>query len=270
MRNLIYLFVLLVLALPVRAQDAIFRYEEGVEYKYLIEQSGLTIQEVQGRSITGTNETTISSILTVVEKLDGGDLRLNMLIESALAISEGPETTETSGTESAGKSVTFTLDADGHVSDVDTSIRALAPKTQTLLMLQLNIFARLDPEQLHAGGEWERNESDTTSSEEGTEIITETEKTYTVKAEKDINGHNSLEIIVETAQDIDGKIVQNAEIMVSGKREGKGKYYYSADEGLVTKIDAELNLDQTLMVTANNMRIPITSTQSMKIELVSP
>ena len=102
MRHFIFLIVCIAMTAPAFAQDALYGYEEGTEYKYLIEQTGLTIQEYQGQSRTSNSEITISSVLTVMEKLDAGHQRMQMLIDNALAISEGGDQTETFGPEAAG------------------------------------------------------------------------------------------------------------------------------------------------------------------------
>jgi hypothetical protein len=270
MRNVIFLFALLVLALPAQAQDALYGYEKGTEYKYLIEQTGLQIQEFQGQSRTSNREITISSILTVEEKLDAGHQKMKMLVENALAIIEGAEQTQTLGPEAAGKYVIFELDAEGDIVDVDSSVMDLEPETRGIVMASTNIFPSFDASELTVGNEWESTEIDTAGDGE-TEIITETERTYNVKGEKEINGHNCLEIHIASEADIEGKqVMGEQEIMVSGTREGTTKVFYSPEERILVKIEADINTDQTLLLTANNMRVAITGNQSVKVELVSP
>jgi hypothetical protein len=270
MRTFIIFFVMFGMAVSLQAQEATYRYEKGKEYKYLIEQTGLQIQEVQGQSSTSNSEITISAILTVLDKLENGNQRMQMLVENALAISEGQGQTQTLGSEAAGKSVIFELDPAGDIADVDTAIMELEPQTRGIVMASTNIFPTIDVSKLSVGNTWETTKLDTAGTEEA-QVITETERTYKVKAEKEINGHKCYEISVTSEADIDGKqIYGDQEIMVSGTREGKTKIYYGIEEGIIVKIEADINTDQTLMVTANNMRVAITGNQTIKVELVSP
>ncbi|MDT8323890.1 MAG: hypothetical protein RRA94_07270, partial [Bacteroidota bacterium] len=224
MRNVIILFAIVAMALPAQAQDALYGYEKGTEYKYLIEQTGLQIQEAQGQSRTSNREITISSVLTVEEKLDGGHQKMKMLVENALAIIEGPQQTQTLGPEAAGKSVIFELDAQGDIVDVDSSVMELEPETRGIVMASTNIFPTFDAGKLSVGSEWESTEIDTAGDGGETEIITETERTYTVKGEKEINGHKCFEIHIASEADIEGKqVMGEQEIMVSGTREGMTK-----------------------------------------------
>lgn len=270
MRNLIFLFVFLALAIPARGQDAIYAFEEGVEYKYLFEMNNLRIVEQPGQTMTSTSELTISCVVSLVEKLENNHMRLRMLVDNALAIQEGNQQTETFGPEAAGKFVEFELDGKGKVVDIDSSLREMDPKASTILVTTLSIFQEFDISNLSVGSEWESNSADTSKSDEGTNIITETERTFEVKREKEVNGHQCVEIAVKSESDIDGKLVMGQDIMVSGTREGSSKFWYAPDEKLLVKLESEVNTDQTYLVTANNQRVPETGSRTVKIELVAP
>ena len=270
MRMFMSLLLLLAVAMPALAQDATYRYEAGKEYKYLIEETGLQIQEFQGQSRTSNTETTISTVLTVEEALENGHLKLKSLVENALIIAEGPEQTQTLGDEASGKSVIFEIDERGDIVDVDSSVKELERIARSVVMGTMRIFPALDKEKLTLGNEWEVEEADTSGSGES-QIITESESIYKVKREKEINGHACLEIVIETEADFEGKrVAGDQEMMISGTQESKTKLYYSPSEGIVVQIESDTNSDQTLMLTMNNMRVPITGNQTVKVTLVSP
>lgn len=268
MRNMFTaLLVVIAMTATMSAQDATYRYKDGKEYKYLIEETGLTIQEVPGRTDNINTESTITSVLTLLEKLDNGHQRLQMTIESALVISENPRETNTFGGDAAGKSVSYEIDNTGDLVDVDTTIRDMDNESRSILMGAANVLpsfdaARIDDE------EWTVEEVDTTGEGES-QIIRESETTYQVKGMKEVNGYNCHEISIETETESDGKLVRgDQEMMLSGTQEGKGTVYYSAEKGLLIKMEFEVNGDQTIMFPSNNMRIPVTSNQVAKVELL--
>lgn len=268
MRNMFTaLLVVIAMTATMSAQDATYRYKDGKEYKYLIEETGLTIQEVPGRTVNINTESTITSVLTLLEKLDNGHQRLQMTIESALVISENPRETNTFGGDAAGKSVSYEIDNTGDLVDVDTTIRDMDNESRSILMGAANVLpsfdaARIDDE------EWTVEEVDTTGEGES-QIIRESETTYQVKGMKEVNGYNCHEISIETETESDGKLVRgDQEMMLSGTQEGKGTVYYSAEKGLLIKMEFEVNGDQTIMFPSNNMRIPVTSNQVAKVELL--
>ena len=268
MRNMFTaMLVVIAMTATMSAQDATYRYEDGKEYKYLIEETGLTIQEVPGRTVNINTESTITSVLTLLEKLDNGHQRLKMTIESALVISENPRETNTFGGDAAGKSVSYEIDNTGDLVDVDTTIRDMDNESRSILMGAANVLpsfdaARIDDE------EWTVEEVDTTGEGES-QIIRESETTYQVKGMKEVNGYNCHEISIETETESDGKLVRgDQEMMLSGTQEGKGTVYYSAEKGLLIKMEFEVNGDQTIMFPSNNMRIPVTSNQVAKVELL--
>ncbi|MFA6234724.1 MAG: hypothetical protein WC824_11140, partial [Bacteroidota bacterium] len=245
------------------AQDAAYRYEKGKEYKYLIEETSLTMQEMPGQTISINNETTISAVYTVLENLENGNLKLQGTILNALVISENPNETKTLGNDMIGKSVVFEMEPRGEVVDIDSSIRKIDSEGVGILISATNIFPKLDASNLKVGGSWSTNESDTTG-EGDNGIIEETERNYQVKGEKTVDGVDCLEIETTSDSNIEGKMVRgDQEMMITGSRKGKGTIMYGVKEGILVGVAAEINVDQVIVLPANNMRIPITATRNI-------
>ncbi len=268
MRNMFTaLLVVIAMTATMSAQNATYRYEEGKEYKYLIEETGLTIQEVPGQTVNINTESTITTVLSLLEKMDNGHQRVQTTIESALVISENPRETNTFGGDAAGKSVTYEIDNTGELVDVDSTIRDMDNELRSILMGAANVLPSFDASRID-DEEWTVEDVDTTGEGES-QIIRESETTYKVKGMKEVNGYNCHEISIETETESDGKLVRGEqEMMLSGTQEGKGMFYYSAEKGLLVKMELEVNGDQTIMFPGNNMRIPITSNQVAKVELL--
>ena len=261
------LIVVFAMTATMSAQDATYRYEQGKEYKYLIEETGLTIQEVPGQTVNINTESTMTTVLTLLEKMDNGHQRLQTTIESALVIRETPRETNTFGGDAAGKSVVYEVDNTGDIVDVDTTIRDMDDESRSILMGAANVLPSFDASRL-GDEEWTVEDVDTTGEGES-QIIRQSETTYKVKGMKEVNGYNCHEISIETESESDGKLVRGEqEMMISGTQEGKGTVYYSSEKGLLVKMSFEINGDQTLLFPANNMRVPITSNQVAKVELL--
>lgn len=268
MRNMFTaLLVVFAMTATMSAQDATYRYEKGKEYKYLIEETGLTIQEVPGQTVNINTESTITTVFTLLEKMDNGHQRLQTTIENALVIREDPNQTNTLGDDAAGKSVSYEIDNTGELVDVDTTIGDMDNESRSILMAAANVLPSFDAGRL-GDKKWTVEKVDTTGQGES-QIIRESETTYSVKGMKEVNGYNCHEISIETETESDGKLVRgDQEMMLSGTQEGKGTICYSAEKGLVIKMEFEVNGDQTILFPSNNMRIPVTSNQVAKVELL--
>jgi hypothetical protein len=251
------------------AQEAAYRFEKGKEYKYLIEQTNMQLQELPGQSVTINSELTMSVVYTMLDLLDNGNLRMQATIESALMINESPNGTQTLGADMAGKSVIFELGGDGQLVEVDSSIRDIQSEGVVLLMGTTSVFPRLDASKISDGNSWSVTEADTTGEGEG-KIIEETERDYKVKGRKTVSGLDCHEITLTSEAKRKGKMIRgDQEMQVSGTREGKATIMYGHGEGVLVSFEAEMNMDQTIFVVAQNMRVPITATQNVKIELIN-
>lgn len=252
------------------AQEAAYRFEKGKEYKYLIEQSNLTLQEVPGQTITTSTEVTMSVVYTLVDVLENGNLKMQATIENALAINEGPNGTQTIGADMAGKSVIFEMSPNGPVVDVDSSIRKIESEGVMLLGGATSIFPRLDASKISEGSTWNTSEVDTSGSEESGWTFEETQRNYEIKGKKTVSGLDCFEVFLTSEAERDGKMIRgDQEMSISGTRNGKGTIMYSKEAGVIASFVAEMNMDQVVVIPANNMRVPITATQNIKIELVN-
>ncbi|MBE0643642.1 MAG: hypothetical protein IH600_06145 [Bacteroidetes bacterium] len=251
------------------AQNSAYHFVKGKEYKYLIEQTSMQMQEVNGQTSTANSEVTMSVVYTLLETLESGNLKMQATIENALMINESDNGTQTLGSDMSGKSVIFEMTGRGQVVDVDSSIRKIDSEGIGLLIGATSIFPRLDGSKLSDGNSWSSTESDTTGEGESS-IIEETERNYEIKGKKSVNGIDCFEIALVSEADREGKMVRgDQELIVNGTRNGKATIMYGIEEGVIVKFDAEINTDQTIVVPSNNMRVPITATQTVKIELIT-
>jgi hypothetical protein len=268
MRTIFTSIFLLLFAVGLHAQEAAYRYTQGQEYKYLLEQTGMRIQEVQGQTSNISSESTISALLTSLETLENGHQRLQLTVENALMITETPQGSQTTGTDLSGKSIIFEIDATGDVADVDTAIKLLDEEAIGILSGMTNILPKLDASKLSDGSKWEVTRSDTAGEGESRQI-TESETSYTITGRKEVKGFECFEISIVTNSDIEGKRVQgDNEWSINGEREMKATLYHAIKEGILVSLEAETNGDIVVLISGNNMRIPITSNEVAKITLV--
>jgi hypothetical protein len=252
-----------------QAQDAAYRFAQDAPFTYTIEQTNMTLQEAPGQTSTFNSELTMRVTYQLLETLDNGNLKMQVTIDNALAINEGPNGTQTLGSDMAGKSVIFEMNGSGEVVDVDSSIRAIESEGAGLLAAATGIFPRLDGSKIREGASWDVTEMDTSGNETRGFIYEETERTYSVKGKKTVAGHECLEIALESEAESEGEMVNgDQELSVNGKRNGTATIMYASGVGIITSFEAELNTDQVIMLPAQNMRVPITATQNVKIVLV--
>ncbi len=270
MKQLFALLLCSVLAVStVSAQDGAYRFEKGKDYTYLIEQTSMQMQEMPGQTVTVNSEVTMKVVYTMLELMENGNLKMQATIQNALMINESPNGTQTLGADMAGKSAVFEMTRSGQVVDVDSSIRQIDSEGVGLLIGATTVFPRLDASKLTDGNSWTTTESDTTGEGDGI-IVEDTEREYEIKGKKSVSGLDCYEITLTSEADRDGKMIRgDQELMVSGTRNGKGTIMYAFQEGVITTFEAEVNMDQVIVVPSNNMRVPITATQNVKIELIT-
>lgn len=252
-----------------QAQEAAYRFAQDKAFTYTIEQTNMTLQEAPGQTSTFNSELTMRVSYTLLETLANGNLKLQVTIDNALAINEGPNGTQTLGADMAGKSVVFEMNGSGEVVDIDSSIRAIESEGAGLLAAAAQIFPRLDAAKIRDGGNWEVTEKDTSGNEARGFIYEETEREYSIAGKKTVAGFECIEIALKSESESDGKMVNGEqELTVTGKRNGTATIMYAPEAGIITSFEAELNTDQVIMLPAQNMRVPITATQNVKILLV--
>lgn len=248
------------------AQDAAYRFEEGKEYTYLIEETNLTIQEVQGQTMTQNTESIIRATYKLLELLENGNLRMQAKIDNAMVIVESPSETKTIGGDMTGKTVDFEIQSDGKLADIDESIREIEGDGIMVLIAATNIFPELESKNLKEGGEWKTSKIDTTA---GGSITNDQSFEYTVKGRKDVNGVDCLEIAMKTSAKQKGTISRGDQDMsLTGSQDGTATILYSNDLGVTVGYESDVTVDQTIVIHGNNMRVPVTATKSLKIELV--
>lgn len=270
MKQVVSLFVgVLLMAGLATAQDGAYRFEKGKEYKYIIEQTNLQLQEMPGQTVTINSELTMGVTYVLLDVLDNGNLKMQATIDNALMINESPNGTQSIGADMTGKSAIFEMTPGGQTVDVDSAIRDIDSEGVGLLIGATSVFPRLDAAKIAGGGSWTAEEADTTGEGENS-IIEETTREYEVKGSKDVSGLDCTEIALSSEAERDGKMVRgDQELIVTGTRNGKATIMYAAKEGLLVTFTAEMNMDQTIVLPANNMRIPITGTQNVKVELIT-
>ncbi len=252
-----------------QAQDKVYRYEKGKEYKYILEETGMTIQEVQGQSMTSNNETMISTLMTINDVLENGNMAATVKIENALIVVESGNGTQTLGSDFAGKSVNYVFDPLGDVVDVDTnSMKGIDGPVAGSLMRMSDLLPKLDASKLSEGSSWETTRQDTAGRGESKTYIT-TNSSYKVTGKKELKGFDCLVISAESEAEIEGKMVRgDQEMTIQGTQESKGTIMYAPAAGVLVEMSMETTGDQVIVVTSMNMRIPVTSNSTSKVELL--
>ena len=264
MRISLTLTFLVALLVPLHAQEAMYRMEAGKEYRYYLESSSSQIQEYMGQVMNGSQEVNIAAKIKVDEVLEDGSMKLTVTCESAMINSESPQGSESLGSDWGGKFVKLVLTSKGEVSDVDTTIaEADADAARTLIQL-VTMFPTLDRDKLSVGNSWEKSKVDTAGSEEN-QILTESDSKFSIKNMAEMQGKNCYKIEVKTEADISGKLAQGNLV---GTRESDGVIYYSGDDGLLVKLEAEVSTDQTLSLSDGNTRIPMSTSVTVSLELL--
>ena len=252
------------------AQDKVYRYEKGKDYKYLLEETNMTIQEVQGQSMTSNTESTVSSVISIKDVNEAGNMTATVTIENALILVENDNGTQSYGNDFTGKFISYTFDHLGDVVDVDTNTTKLleGPAASTLSRMS-DLLPKLDASKLSVGSSWNTSKVDTSAQGENSTIV-ETETKYSVLGKKQVKGFDCLEISITVESEINGTMVRgDQEMSISGTREMKGTIHYAVAEGVLVAMNADTTSDQVVVLAAMNMRVPITSTSNLKVELVT-
>lgn len=268
MTRLFTALLLLVLTVPAAvAQQHIFRYEVGKDYTYVLEETNMSIQEVQGQSMTQNSESTVSATIKLSGIADNGDMSMNVKINNALVIVEANNQTQTLGSDFGGKALNLVVDQKGNVVDVDTTNADEAGQAGSLIVQIGEMLPNLTKGTLEVGQSWNSHDVDTSGSGDNLMLV-ETERKYTVKGKKEMKGFDCLEIGVTVDAEIEGTRVNgDNELQIKGTREGKGTLYYAPAEGLFVAMNMEVTTDQVITVMGMNMRVPVTGSSTVTFEL---
>lgn len=251
-----------------QAQDKLYRYEKGKDYRYILEETGMTIQEVQGQSMTSNNESMVSTVISITDVLENGNMAATAKIENALIVIEANNNTQTLGNDFAGKSVNYVFDPMGDVVDVDTnSTKSLDGPAANILQRITDLLPKLDLAQLTEGGSWTRTRQDTSGRGDAKTYVT-TNSSFKVTGKKKVGNYECLMIATESEAKVEGTMIRgDQEMNINGTQEAKGTIYYAPAEGLLVEINMETTSDQVIVVSSMNMRVPVTSNATMKLEL---
>lgn len=261
--------VLFVAIYSAPAQERVYKYQEGKEYKYLLDETSMTIQEVQGQSMTSNSESTIATTMKVNEIDEDGNMSITLSIDNALVLIETDRDTQTLGDDFRGKSVSFVLTPEGKTLELEESLREHDGQIGPILAQLANVMPRLDASKLSVGSDWKRERKDTTGTENNRSII-DMKSHFKVSGKKNVNGYDCLEIRLTGEADIDGKRSSGDQQMtMKGKKKMNGTLYYALEEGILVQFETETTIDQTVFVSSMNMRVPISSSQTMKYELMT-
>jgi hypothetical protein len=264
------LLLIAVMASAAQAQERVYRYEKGKEYKYILEETTMTLQEVQGQTMTSNIEALISNILSIEDVDAQGNITATTKIDNALVIIESGDNTQTLGGDLAGKSVSYTFDHLGKVLSVDTALlREMDNQAAQYLKQTTSTLPKLNAEKLSVGSSWKTSRIDTSGQGES-RMITKTNSSYSVKGKKKVKSFECLEIAVESKSDISGKMVRgDQEMTIKGDRNSKGFIYYAPAQGLLVEVSTETTGDQVIVLSGMNMRIPVSTSATSKLELAS-
>jgi hypothetical protein len=120
---------------------------------------------------------------------------------------------------------------------------------------------------LKIGDTWNDKRTDTTK---GTEMVTNTDLTFTIYGIEYRNGHNCVKANFTGKTDIGGKMTQmGMEFFLEGSGQTSGTLWFDAESGIVISNESTIDQEMTMALTGQmQMTIPITSMTTTKFTLL--
>ncbi len=261
--------ILLTTAHLASAQTAAYKFTPAKDYKYLVEMKSNSMTEYGGETMATSLDGTVSLVIRMESTNPDGSMKGAITIDNALFMRESPQGTETVGAALAGKKFALTIEGDGSVTDIDTSVVIEDEKAEAFIGQILRFLPHFDAKDLSVGSHWTRTSEDTLS--EGTDpIIQKSEGEYKVVGTKTVKGFECLEISYERTSTLKGTASRGGQdIFVNGEDHTKGTMFFAAREGILVSVTNEGSGEQNQSVPSQSVQIQTASTKSGKIELVT-
>jgi hypothetical protein len=265
---LLTLIVLCMLGTAV-AQQAAYKFAVGKPYKYLLEMKQKSMAEYQGETHSNDVDGTASIVLTVSKTNPDGSMEGSVLFENVLIMIESSENTQTIGAALKGKTIGVKLHGDGHVLDIDTTVKIDDEASESFVPQLLMFLPRMDATKLTVGSEWERNTIDTLTSGNDP-IIRKTERKYKAVGTKTHKGTECLEITYETSSSTKGTASAGGnDIYINGDNTDKGTILFDVKSGVLVLRQGEGSGEMNRTLPSQSVKVQINNTSNDKCELVT-
>ncbi|MAT39775.1 MAG: hypothetical protein CL946_09250 [Ectothiorhodospiraceae bacterium] len=263
------LLSIFILAPHVAAQEGVYKFELNKPYKYYIEGKNETTQDAMGQTMNFSSESTAAFEFNFTKQNEDGSYSGTIKIEGVALIRNTPQGMETSGSDLAGKEYTLTLAPTGELLDYDTTIGSLSTTEASMVRQMMGGLPRLNPALIEDEEDWNFEDTDTLGSAESP-LMMESESTYEVDGEEDVNGVSCMKIVFNTEGKISGEGSQRGmEFNVIGDSKGSGVILFDKESSVIRKMTNESTMEQVITPTNNpGMKINVTTSGSQTVELL--
>ena len=222
------------------------------------------IQEVEG-------ETTSSVTFTSKGRSDSNHeltATLNKM-DMYFATSQGEVTPDTS--EAVGKSFEIVLSPTGNelelIGITDLKVDMGPDGVQDLSGEFQDSFPDLAENPVKIGDTWTSTVPVTQTSSNGETTLTFTH-VYTLEGFEEVDGYECVKLSIDTTGTYEGIAEQGGEELISeGTLEGTGTCHFAYKEGIFIKMIADGVADGTILVSSQNLEIPVSRTYKMESNL---
>jgi hypothetical protein len=262
------IFAVFVLAVVSRAQEAVYRYETGKEYRYKFTFTEAQVQEMSGEAISSSRQATVFATYRVAEVLANGARKGTWTLDTAKVteVSDDGEPRVTDK-EMAGSILACTMDIKGKVAEIDSPACMAHGIAADLLVSVANSLPGLDVTKMKAGEKWALDTTSATGDGTPTNTMTQKQKSeYDVRGMEDSAGHPYLKVSMVGIIGMEGKTTQSGTVVsITGDGSVKSTVSYDAAAGVLLHAVLDISLD-TIAVIGGDQRMPLSSTSTTEIE----
>jgi len=248
-----------------------YQLPEGLVLKYESLSSMTQTLDVMGQIQEVEGETTSAVTFTSKGQSNGNfnlEVTLNKM-DMYFATSQGEITPDTS--EAVGKSFETILSPSGKelefIGIEDLKVDMGPDGVQDLAGEFQDTFPDLAKNPVKVGDTWTATVPVTQTSSNGETILT-FNHVYTLVGFENMDGYECVKLSIDTTGTYEGTAEQGGmELISEGILEGTGTCHFAYKEGIFVKMVAEGTADGTLLVSSQNLEIPVTRSYSMESNL---
>ncbi|MFC2167700.1 hypothetical protein ACFLRW_01860 [Acidobacteriota bacterium] len=245
-----------------------YQMPEGLVLKYESESTMTQTLDVMGQIQEVEGETKSSTTFTSKGQ-SGPNHELKATLDKMdmyFASSQGEIIPDTK--EAVGKSFEIVLSPSGNEMEFigieDLTIDLGPDGVQDLSGEFQDSFPDLSENPVKIGDTWTSDVPVIQTSDNGESILLFTH-VYTLESFEEVDGYECVKLSIDTTGTLEGTTFQGGtELLSSGTIKGTGTCYFAYKEGLFIKITAQGIADGTILVSAQNLEIPMSRTYTME------
>ena len=249
-----------------------YQMPEGLVLKYKTMSTMTQTLDVMGQIQEVEGETT-SEVTYTSKGQSGINHKLNAALDKMdmyFATSQGEVTPDTS--DAVGKSFEVVLSPTGNELELigikDLKVDMGPDGVQDLTGEFQDSFPDLAENPVNIGNTWTSTVPVTQTSSNGETTLTFTHM-YTLKGFEDVDGYECVKLSIDTTGTYAGTANQGGmELLSEGTIEGTGTCYFAYKEGIFVKMIAEGVADGSVLVSSENLEIPMSRTYKMESNLI--